>query len=191
MGVRGCCKTAPVWRMHNKGTPLQVLACSREVQFYRYTIKFTVANQLIYHFLQLCEMGRHISQDNYRIGLFAQVKLRAIFECVVNAVRYGMNRVPFKYTISRQEGRKSVIIVSRIICCSPSLSGAIRINSWNIESVTEAMRSAITIPNNEKKPGHEKQYKYVSSHDVAYWARNQSFLGEPTPTSYRHYSYNK
>ncbi|KAM7508394.1 hypothetical protein LguiA_018847 [Lonicera macranthoides] len=107
--------------------------------------------------------------------------------CVVNAVRDGMNLIPYKYTVSRQgcpdfdtalgldgltRTRKSVIIVSEFIGCSPSLSGAIRVNPWNIDCVSEAMNLAITMPESEKQMRHEKHYKYVSSHDVAYWARS-------------------
>lgn len=107
--------------------------------------------------------------------------------CVVNAVRDGMNLVPYKYTVCRQsnpdldnalglEGsetpRKSMIIVSEFIGCSPSLSGAIRVNPWNIDSVSEGMNLAITMPEAEKQMRHEKHYKYISSHDIAYWARS-------------------
>lgn len=117
-----------------------------------------------------------------------KVAYYAISECVVvNAVRDGMNLVPYNYTVCRQgrpsldkalgiEGsdvpRRSVIIVSEFIGCSPSLSGAIRVNPWNIDAVSYAMNSAITMPESEKQLRHEKHYKYVSSHDVAYWARS-------------------
>lgn len=104
--------------------------------------------------------------------------------CVVNAVRDGMNLVPYTYTVCRQglpasDGSKSkdvtsrsMIIVSEFIGCSPSLSGAIRVNPWNIDVVSDAMNLAITMPEAEKQMRHEKHYKYVSSHDVAYWARS-------------------
>lgn len=112
----------------------------------------------------------------------------AVSECVVvNAVRDGMNLVPYKYTVSRQGSpfldkalgmqgsanpRKSVIVVSEFIGCSPSLSGAIRVNPWNVDSVADAMHLAITMPDGEKEMRHEKHYKYVTSHDVAYWAKS-------------------
>ncbi|KAF8364836.1 hypothetical protein HHK36_033189 [Tetracentron sinense] len=112
----------------------------------------------------------------------------AISECVVvNAVRDGMNLVPYEYTICRQGSpvldkalgidgsntpRKSMIIASEFIGCSPSLSGAIRVNPWNIDAVLDAMNLAITMPEVEKQMRHEKHYKYVSSHDVSYWARS-------------------
>ncbi|ERM93894.1 hypothetical protein AMTR_s00137p00018220 [Amborella trichopoda] len=106
--------------------------------------------------------------------------------CVVNAVRDGMNLIPYKYVVCRQGSasldeafglahdtpRKSMLVVSEFIGCSPSLSGAIRVNPWNIEAVAEAMNSAITMADTEKQMRHEKHYKYVISHDVAYWARS-------------------
>ncbi|KAM0026152.1 putative alpha,alpha-trehalose-phosphate synthase (UDP-forming), Trehalose-phosphatase [Helianthus debilis subsp. tardiflorus] len=141
------------------------------------------------------EVNRRFGKDGYEPIVFVngpvstqdKIAYYAISECaVVNAVRDGMNLVPYKYTVSREgspeldkalgisepKGRKSVIIVSEFIGCSPSLSGAIRVNPWNIDSVTEAMSLAIMMPDNEKKLRHEKHYKYVSSHDVGYWAKS-------------------
>ncbi|XP_071733607.1 probable alpha,alpha-trehalose-phosphate synthase [UDP-forming] 11 [Rutidosis leptorrhynchoides] len=145
------------------------------------------------------EINRKFSKNGYEPIVFItgpvsthdKVAYYSIAECVVvNAVRDGMNLVPYKYTVSRQsnheldkvllndepeghpKAKKSVIIVSEFIGCSPSLSGAIRVNPWNIESVTEAMNLAITMPEREKEMRHEKHYKYISSHDVAYWAKS-------------------
>ncbi|CAI9761937.1 unnamed protein product [Fraxinus pennsylvanica] len=108
--------------------------------------------------------------------------------CLVTAVRDGMNLIPYEYIISRQGNekldkvlglepsipKKSMLVVSEFIGCSPSLSGAIRVNPWNIDAVAEAMECALVMAEQEKQLRHEKHYKYVSTHDVAYWAR--SFL---------------
>ncbi|KAK9059512.1 hypothetical protein SSX86_020216 [Deinandra increscens subsp. villosa] len=141
------------------------------------------------------EVNMRFGYDGYEPIVFVngpvstqdKIAYYTISECVVvNAVRDGMNLVPYKYTVSREgspeldkalgisepKDRKSMIIVSEFIGCSPSLSGAIRVNPWNIDSVTEAMSLAITMPDSEKKLRHEKHYKYVSSHDVAYWAKS-------------------
>ena len=99
-----------------------------------------------------------------------------------------MNLVPHMYIVCRQgstamdEARgiishsrqTSVLIISEFVGCSPSLSGAIRINPWDISSVAEAMRSAVSMDDSSRQLRHEKNYSYVQSHDVAYWAR--SFL---------------
>ncbi|XP_047963284.1 probable alpha,alpha-trehalose-phosphate synthase [UDP-forming] 8 [Salvia hispanica] len=106
--------------------------------------------------------------------------------CIVNAVRDGMNLVPYKYIVCRQGSsimdqvtgtkpdspRTSTLVVSEFIGCSPSLSGAIRVNPWDIDAVAEAMNMAITMADAEKQLRHEKHYRYVSSHDIAYWARS-------------------
>ncbi|KAE8711230.1 Alpha,alpha-trehalose-phosphate synthase 6 [Hibiscus syriacus] len=107
--------------------------------------------------------------------------------CVVTPVRDGMNLVPYKYTVCRQgcpaldkalgvdensPPKNSVIIVSEFIGCSPSLSGAIRVNPWDITEMANAMCTAITLPDTEKHLRHEKHYKYIISHDVSYWARS-------------------
>uniref|UniRef100_UPI001CB965B2 probable alpha,alpha-trehalose-phosphate synthase [UDP-forming] 11 n=1 Tax=Erigeron canadensis TaxID=72917 RepID=UPI001CB965B2 len=145
------------------------------------------------------EVNRRFSFEGYDpivfitgpVSISDKVAYYSIAECVVvNAVRDGMNLVPYKYTVSRQgnseldevfrryephgdtKPKRSIIIVSEFIGCSPSLSGAIRVNPWNIDSVTEAMNLAITMPEKEKEMRHEKHYKYISSHDVAYWANS-------------------
>ncbi|KAL0327247.1 UNVERIFIED_CONTAM: putative alpha,alpha-trehalose-phosphate synthase [UDP-forming] 9 [Sesamum angustifolium] len=119
--------------------------------------------------------------------------------CIVNAVRDGMNLVPYKYIVCRQgslamdealgvkldSARTSMLVVSEFIGCSPSLSGAIRVNPWDIDSVAEAMNMAITMPDAEKQLRHEKHYRYVSSHDVAYWAR--SFIQDLERACKNHY----
>ncbi|GFZ16586.1 trehalose phosphatase/synthase 5 [Actinidia rufa] len=108
--------------------------------------------------------------------------------CLVTAVRDGMNLIPYEYVVCRQGNKKlddtlglnpsatkkSMLVVSEFIGCSPSLSGAIRVNPWNIDAVAEAMYSALIVAEAEKQLRHEKHYRYVSTHDVAYWAR--SFL---------------
>lgn len=120
--------------------------------------------------------------------------------CIVNAVRDGMNLVPYKYIVCRQGSsvmeqvtgvkeespRTSTLVVSEFIGCSPSLSGAIRINPWDIDAVAEAMNMAITMPDVEKQLRHEKHYRYVSSHDVAYWAR--SFMQDLERACKDHYN---
>ncbi|XAR51210.1 Alpha,alpha-trehalose-phosphate synthase (UDP-forming) [Bertholletia excelsa] len=137
---------------------------------------------------EINSVANEVNSNKWPVSTQDKVAYYAISECcVVNAVRDGMNLVPYKYTVSRQSSpeldkalglqepvipRKSVIIVSEFIGCSPSLSGAIRVNPWNIDAVSDAMNLAITMPESEKQLRHEKHYKYISSHDVAYWARS-------------------
>ncbi|XP_021893582.1 alpha,alpha-trehalose-phosphate synthase [UDP-forming] 5-like [Carica papaya] len=68
--------------------------------------------------------------------------------------------------------RGDVVLVQ--IANPARVSGAIRVNPWNIDAVSEAMDSALRVSEAEKQLRHEKHYRYVSTHDVAYWAH--SFL---------------
>lgn len=120
--------------------------------------------------------------------------------CIVSAVRDGMNLVSYKYTVCRQGAarmdetlgiasgspRVSTLVVSEFIGCSPSLSGAIRVNPWDIDAVADALNSAITMPDLEKQLRHEKHFRYISSHDVGYWSR--SFLQDLERACKDHYS---
>ncbi|KAF5191303.1 Alpha,alpha-trehalose-phosphate synthase [UDP-forming] [Thalictrum thalictroides] len=121
------------------------------------------------------------------VPLYEKIAYYAVADCcIVNAVRDGMNLVPYNYIVCRQgtpaldeaigisvgSTRASMLVVSEFIGCSPSLSGAIRVNPWNVDDVAEAINLAMNIPDAEKQLRHEKHYKYVSSHDVSYWARS-------------------
>ncbi len=56
--------------------------------------------------------------------------------------------------------------------CSPSLSGAIRVNPWSIESVADGIYAAIKMPQEHQQLRHEKHWRYVSQHTVNYWAQS-------------------
>ena len=66
----------------------------------------------------------------------------------------------------------STLLVSEFVGCSPSLSGAVRINPWNIEHVCDAMYDAISMKKEEKAIRHSRHWQYVRRHTVSFWARN-------------------
>ncbi|KAL6846646.1 hypothetical protein ACP4OV_024094 [Aristida adscensionis] len=126
---------------------------------------------------------------DYPIPFYEKIAFYAASDCcIVNAVRDGMNLIPYEYTVCRQGNEEidrlrgvdrssphtSTLIVSEFVGCSPSLSGAFRVNPWSVEDVADALYSATDLTQYEKKLRHEKHYRYVSSHDVAYWAHSLS-----------------
>ncbi|KAG6502046.1 hypothetical protein ZIOFF_041933 [Zingiber officinale] len=108
--------------------------------------------------------------------------------CIVNAVRDGMNLVSYEYVVCRQgteimdmsrhisigSSHASTLIVSEFVGCSPSLSGAFRVNPWSTEDVCDALYQSLKLEDSEKQLRHEKHYRYVSSHHVSYWASSFS-----------------
>ncbi|KAG8365567.1 hypothetical protein BUALT_Bualt18G0118900 [Buddleja alternifolia] len=136
------------------------------------------------------------------ISLTERAAYYSVAECVaVTAVRDGMNLIPYEYIVCRQgipgsefrpnsnltsnSPKKSMLVVSEFIGCSPSLSGAIRVNPWDTEATAEALNEAISMSDAEKQLRHEKHYKYVSTHDVAYWSR--SFFQDLERTCREHF----
>ncbi|XP_048599220.1 probable alpha,alpha-trehalose-phosphate synthase [UDP-forming] 7 [Brassica napus] len=97
-----------------------------------------------------------------------------IAECVViTAVRDGMNLTPYEYIVCRQGAKKSVLVASEFIGCSPSLSRAIRVNPWNVEATGEALNEALSMSDGEKQLRHKKHYRY--GQQVQAKALNQPF----------------
>jgi trehalose 6-phosphate synthase/phosphatase len=66
--------------------------------------------------------------------------------------------------------RNSMLVVSEFVGCSPSLSGAIRVNPWNIEATADALYRAISMPAHERAARHEKHWRYVREHTAGFWA---------------------
>ncbi|KXZ45849.1 hypothetical protein GPECTOR_50g643 [Gonium pectorale] len=120
------------------------------------------------------------------VPLHERMAFYSIADCaVVTATRDGMNLVPYEYVVCRQgpdgwDGggnggggsgkRESMLVVSEFVGCSPSLSGAIRVNPWSVESTADGIYAAIKLPPEHRQLRHEKHWRYVSQHTVAYWA---------------------
>ncbi|XP_039784132.1 probable alpha,alpha-trehalose-phosphate synthase [UDP-forming] 11 [Panicum virgatum] len=97
--------------------------------------------------------------------------------CVVSAVRDGLNRIPYFYTVCREEApggarRSGAVVLSEFAGCSAALGGAIRVNPWDPEALADAMRAAVTMGAEEKRARHRANYSYLSAHDAAAWARS-------------------
>ncbi|EFN55842.1 hypothetical protein CHLNCDRAFT_57750 [Chlorella variabilis] len=135
------------------------------------------------------------------VPLYERIALYSIADVVVvTATRDGMNLVPYEYVVCRQgpaggaaagngaaggmggaeaappDKRHSMLVVSEFVGCSPSLSGAIRVNPWSIEAVRDALYTAIRLPLVDRHIRHEKHWKYVSNHTVQFWAKAKELL---------------
>jgi trehalose-6-phosphate synthase len=71
--------------------------------------------------------------------------------------------------------KNSMLVVSEFVGCSPSLSGAIRVNPWSIDNVADAIYSAIKLDPKQRHDRHAKHWRYVSQHTVGFWAQVKGF----------------
>jgi trehalose 6-phosphate synthase/phosphatase len=129
--------------------------------------------------------GKVVEFINRGTSLDERIALMSHADCVVvTATRDGMNLLPYEYITCRQgprdesvgtaDGfplpRNSSLIMSEFVGCSSSLSGAFRVNPWNVEDVADAMYRAATLSGVEAEARHKKHWKYISEHTVGYWA---------------------
>ena len=98
---------------------------------------------------------------------------------LLTATRDGMNLAPYEYVACRQgvktaqeEPKNSIIILSEMVGCSPSLCGALMVNPWSVASVADGIRAALAMSPADQQFRHAKHWKYVSEHTVTYWARS-------------------
>ncbi len=90
---------------------------------------------------------------------------------VVSSIRDGMNLVSYEYVVCQKE-RHGVLVLSEFAGSAQSLSGAIHVNPWNIEELSEAIHSALTLPQRERELRHGKLYNYVNKHTASFWAHS-------------------
>ncbi|KAI3680818.1 hypothetical protein L6452_35594 [Arctium lappa] len=118
---------------------------------------------------------------NRPISLGERAAYYAISEAaIVTPVCDGMNLMPYEYVVCRQgddhrnydSSKTSMLVVSEFIGCSPTLSGAIRVNPWDVKATAEAMNTAISSSDDRKQLGHIKHYRYITTHDIANWSRS-------------------
>ena len=78
-----------------------------------------------------------------------------------------------------------MLVVSEFVGCSPSVSGAIRVNPWSIDSLADGIYTAIKMPASERHLRHDKHWRYVSQHTVRFWAQvGPCPLPQPSPAKY-------
>ncbi|KAI3680819.1 hypothetical protein L6452_35595 [Arctium lappa] len=118
---------------------------------------------------------------NRPISLGERVAYYVVSEAaIVTPVCDGMNLMPYEYVVRRQgddhrnydSPKTSMLVVSEFIGCSPTLSGAIRVNPWDVKATAEAMNTAISASDDRKQLGHIKHYRYITTHDIANWSRS-------------------
>ncbi|KAJ2143699.1 Trehalose-6-P synthase/phosphatase complex synthase subunit, partial [Coemansia sp. RSA 678] len=88
--------------------------------------------------------------------------------CLITSTRDGMNLISYEYVAS-QQARHGVLVLSEFAGAAQSLNGALIVNSWNIEEVSDALHQALAMAPAQREANFNLLYKYVNTHTVAYW----------------------
>lgn len=111
---------------------------------------------------------------NYFYRSFPIEELSALYAhsdvCMVTPMRDGMNLVSKEYVASRVD-ETGVLILSEMAGASKELVDAIIVNPSNVDSVTEAIVSALEMPKSEQTRRMKIMRKVVSKFSVNHWVK--------------------
>jgi len=95
--------------------------------------------------------------------------------CLVSSTRDGMNLVSYEYIACQQENN-GVLILSEFAGAAQSLNGAIIVNPWNTEELSDAIKESLTLPEEKKVINFNKLFTYISKYTSGFWG--ESFVKE-------------
>lgn len=91
--------------------------------------------------------------------------------CLVSSTRDGMNLVSYEY-IACQQKNKGSLILSEFAGAAQSLNGAIIVNPWNIDELSDAINEGLTISDEKRAANFDKMFTYISKYTASYWGGN-------------------
>lgn len=89
--------------------------------------------------------------------------------CMVSSLHDGMNLVAKEYVISNKE-MNGVLILSRFTGAAKELADAVQVNPYSIEEFSDAIKTAIEMPAEEKRKRMENMRNIVKENNIYKWA---------------------
>lgn len=105
---------------------------------------------------------QYLSQEEY----FALLRVADLG--LITSVRDGMNTTALEYVLCQRDNY-GPLIISEFSGTAASLGNAIHINPWDLGGTAEAVHSALTMPEEEKKRNHKLLYEHVTANTVQAW----------------------
>ena len=93
---------------------------------------------------------------------------------LLTPLRDGMNLIAKEFIASKNEN--TALILSEFAGASEELTEAIIVNPYDLNSISEAIKTAVDMPIDEKKCRYQSMRKKVKDHDSEWWYNN--FLKE-------------
>ena len=89
--------------------------------------------------------------------------------CMVTSLDDGMNLVAKEFVASRGDG-DGVLILSRFTGAARELTSAILVNPFAINEMAEAIRLALTMPQDERRKRMQRLRSAVADNNIYRWA---------------------
>jgi trehalose 6-phosphate synthase len=107
----------------------------------------------------------HRSLEGARLSAY----YRAADVALVTPLKDGMNLVAKEYCASRVEG-DGVLVLSEFAGAAAELQrGALLVNPFDVQGMAEALRSALSMPEGERRARFRKLRRTVREHDIHRW----------------------
>lgn len=104
---------------------------------------------------------------NILAGLYRHAKVG-----LVTPLRDGMNLVAKEYVAAQDKNDPGVLVLSRFAGASRELDGALLVNPYDKESVSQAIRHALNMPLNERQYRYSSMIKHLHENDINHWCAN-------------------
>jgi len=91
--------------------------------------------------------------------------------CMVTSLHDGMNLVAKEFVAARSNN-DGVLILSRFAGASQELQGALIINPYNIEQVSDAIKTALEMPLKNQRYRMKQMRQVIMEHNIYSWAAN-------------------
>lgn len=101
---------------------------------------------------------------NVLAGLYRLAKVG-----LVTPLRDGMNLVAKEYVAAQNPDDPGVLVLSRFAGAARELEGALLVNPYDKESVSQAIAKALTMSIDERKRRFDIMLAYLGEHDVGRW----------------------
>ncbi|MBI3635249.1 MAG: trehalose-6-phosphate synthase [Candidatus Rokubacteria bacterium] len=89
--------------------------------------------------------------------------------CMVTALHDGMNLVAKEF-ISVRDDEDGALILSRFTGAAAELREALLVNPYDVDAMAEAIRAAVTMPEEERRARMARMRKTIREHNIYRWA---------------------
>jgi trehalose 6-phosphate synthase len=88
---------------------------------------------------------------------------------LVTPIRDGMNLVAKEFVASQSSDNPGVLVLSTMAGAAQELSDAVLINPYDIDSVSDSIHKALTMPLGERKERHQGMIEILKKNDITRW----------------------
>jgi trehalose 6-phosphate synthase len=93
---------------------------------------------------------------------------------LVTPLRDGMNLVAKEYVAAQSPEDPGVLVLSRFAGAAQELSGALLVNPYDIEGVSDALARALAMSKDERRERWQGMYQRLKQFDIVAW--RESYL---------------